>query len=184
VPHDLADVWHEGGSIGERLRLALRFYDDMPCYANTMYLKHGYAEFGPPEKAAFWGAYRAALDAVDDRLADPVCYSLWVDFFEDLETVGEAWRETTRRVRAPFDRRLQRVLMNAGPVPWMFKDELFGRLCVDQAWHLSIYGALLGSAFDAYGQLEAASARAWLTRIVVPPDTPHLGALQDRLARA
>lgn len=115
VPHDLADVWHEGGPIGERLRLALRFYDDMPCYANTMYLKHGYEEFGRAEKAAFWDAYRAALDAVDDRLADPVGYSLWVDFFEDPETVGEAWRETTRRDRVPFDRRLRRVLKNAGP---------------------------------------------------------------------
>ena len=184
VPHDLADAWHEGGSTGERLRLALRFYDDMPCYANTMYLKHGYDEFGQAEKAAFWVAYRAALDAVDDRLADPVAYSLWVDFFEDQETVAEAWRETTRRDGAPFDRRLRRVLMNAGPVPWTFKDELFDQLCDDQEWHLSIYGALIGSAFDVYGQLDAASAHAWLTRISVPADTPQMDALRERLARA
>ena len=184
VPHDLADVWHEGGSTAERLRLALRFYDDMPCYANTMYLKHGFEEFGPAEKATFWDAYRAALDAVDDRIADPVGYSLWVDFFEDPETVREAWLETTRRDGAPFDRRLRRVLMNAGPVPWTLKDELFGQLCDRQEWHLSIYGALLGSAFDAYGQLDATSARAWLTRISVPADTPQMDSLQERLARA
>jgi hypothetical protein len=156
----------------------------MPCYANTVYLKHGFEEFGRAEKAAFCDAYRAALDAVDDRLADPVGYSLWVDFFEDPETVGEAWRETTRRDRAPFDRRLRRVLMNAGPVPWAFKDELFDQLCDDQAWHPSIYGALLGSAFDAYGQLDGVSARAWLTRISLPADTPQMDALRERLAHA
>ena len=45
-------------------------------------------------------------------------------------------------------------------------------------------GALLGSAFDAYGQLDSASARVWLTRISVPADTPHVDSLQQRLARA
>ena len=74
--------------------------------------------------------------------------------------------------------------MNAGPVPWKFKNELFDQLCNDQAWHLSIYGALVGSAFDAYGQLDASAARVWLTRIMMPADTPLMSALQERLAQA
>jgi hypothetical protein len=60
---------------------------------------------------------------------------------------------------------------------------LFHQLAGDLAWHLPIFAALLGSAFDSYGQIDVSAARAWLTRIVVPSDTPHLVELQERLAK-
>ena len=182
VPHELADVWYDGKtSLADRVDLALRLYREMPCYANTMHLKSFYGEFGTAEKRRFWDAYRAALDTDDDRLADPVVYSLWVDFYEDQDTVHEAWQETSRCDVAPWERRLQRVLDAAGPVPWHLKEPLFEQLVRDAGWHPFIFRALVGSAFDVYGALDRDAAQAWLERLELREDTPDLPALRNRL---
>lgn len=182
VPHEFAHAWwHSDASLTERLEMGLRLYREMPCYANTMELKSFYGEFGPEDRRMFWDAYRAALDCDDDRLADPVAYSLWVDFFEDPSTVHEAWRETTWRGTEPWERRVARVLDVAGPVPWASKEELFEQLGDQSRWHGPIFRALFGSAFDVYGQI-GASARDWLDRLGLAPDTPDLAALRARLA--
>ncbi|HVF76759.1 MAG TPA: hypothetical protein VNA28_00555 [Solirubrobacteraceae bacterium] len=103
VPHEFADAWwHDDEPLLERLQMGLRLYRDMPCYASTMELKSFYEHFGTEEKLVLWEALRAVLDSDDDRLADPMTYALWVDFFEDVRTVEEAWHETTRRDREPW----------------------------------------------------------------------------------
>jgi hypothetical protein len=183
VPHEFSDAWWDGATpLSERLEMALRLYREMPCYANTVELKRFYADFGADEKERLWDAWRAALQSDDDRLADPVSYALWVDFFEDRATVGEAWRATTRRDGAgTWERRLARVLDVAGPVPWELKEALFGELVGDPRWHPAILRALAGSAFDVYGEL-GASAGAWLARLRLPDDTPDLLALRARVA--
>jgi hypothetical protein len=183
VPHELADVWHDGKtSLPDRVDLALRIYQEMPCYANTMELKSFYGKFGTAEKRRFWDMYRAALDSDDDRLAEPVAYSLWVDFYEDQETVHEAWQETSRCDETASRRRLQRVLEIAGPVPWHLKEPVFEQLIGDAAWHPFIFRALVGSAFDAYGALDPRAAKTWLDRLHLSEATTDLPALRNRLS--
>ncbi len=183
VPHEFSDAWwHGGASLSERLQMGLRLYREMPCYANTVELKRFHADFGDDDRQRLWDAYREALQSADERLADPVSYSLWVDFFEDPATVRVAWRETTRRCDGePCERRLSRVLDVAGPVPWECKEALFAELVDDPSWHPAILRALAGSAFDVYGDL-GASAGAWLARLRLPDDTPDLLALRARVA--
>ena len=185
VPQEFSDAWWDADtSLAERLQMGLRVLREMPCYANTMALKSFYEEFGPAEKRALWNAYRAALECDDDRRADPVSYSLWVDFFEDATTVAQAWRETTRRDAEPWARRVERVLDVAGPVPWPLKEELFGQLAGDERWHRAIFRAIAGSALDVYGRLDALSASAWLRRLRLPEQTPDLQALRAQLSGA
>ncbi|MEA2195334.1 MAG: hypothetical protein QOG42_1768, partial [Solirubrobacteraceae bacterium] len=182
VPEEFADAWwHGAASLSERLAMGLRLYREMPCYANTIALHGFYGEFAHADRERLWDAYRSALADEDDRLADPVSYSLWVDFFEDPATVEEAWRQTTRRDVDPWGRRLARVLEIAGPVPWALKEELFAALAAEPRWHPAILRAIAGSAFDAFGAL-GPSAGEWLARLSLPQDTPDLAALRARLA--
>lgn len=146
VPHDLADLWDETATpLGERLELALRLYREMPCYAHLLHLAHHVETFGPGERQRFWDALRSALDSPDDRLADPVAYALWADHFEDPARVAEAWRESSRRDRDPWTRRLRRVLGVTGPVPWHLKAPVLDDLADDVSWHPAIVEALLAS---------------------------------------
>ncbi len=132
VPHDLHDL------VGDDLALALRVLAEMPCYANTMTL-------GPAP--ALWDFYRAALEGDDERLADTVAYSLWVDFYESPATVEEAWSETIREP-AP-DARVRRVLAASGPVPWALKAPWFERL--RPRWNAEIEAAIAAARTEYFG---------------------------------
>lgn len=182
VPPQFADAWWHGDApLRERLEMALRLYADMPCYANTIALHDFYRDFGAGERRLLWDAYREWLASDDDRLADPVAHSLWVDFFEAAATVQEAWRETTRRDIEPWERRVGRVLQVAGPVPWACKHELLEELAADPAMHHAVFRALAGSAFDPFGDLGPGAA-ALIGRLDLPVQTPDLAALRARLA--
>lgn len=181
VPHEFSDAWWDAdASLGERLDTGLALYREMPCYANTVALHGFYREFSADQRRRLWDAYRAALEDPDDRLADPVSYSLWVDFFEDAATVEEAWQETTRGGGERWELRITRVLDVAGPVPWVLKETVFAQLCDDPRRHRAIFRAIAGSAFDALGRL-GPSAAHWLERLDLPDDTPDLAALRARL---
>jgi hypothetical protein len=181
VPPQFADAWwHADASLRERLEMGLRLYAEMPCYVNTVALHGFYREFGEPERRLLWDAYRAWLSDDDDRLADPVAHSLWVDFFEDDATVREAWCEVTRRDGAPWRRRVARVLRVCGPVPWGLKAELLEELAHDPASQHAVLRALAGSAFDPFGDL-GPDAATLLERLDLPADTPDLAALRARL---
>ena len=163
VPHDLADLWNdEMTSLAARLALALRVYREMPCYANTMDAMHFFDEYGPAEKRMLWDAYRDALDSPDDRLAEPVAYSLWVDYFEKWDTVEEAWHEM---LLEPTDRRLERLLHASGPVPWKLKEPLFERLADAPRGRPFIRQALDAAESDVYGQTDPTAAEAWRRRL-------------------
>jgi len=173
-------MWWGDTAPAHCLDMALRLYREMPCYANTMELNGAYERFGDDEKQMLWTAFREVLGSEDDRLADPLAYALWVDFFEDPTTVEESWREMTRRDGDAWERRIERVLENAGPVPWPLKEELFAQLVRDTRFHHAIFRALAGSAFEVCGQL-GPSAASWLQRLRLSPDTPDLAALRVRL---
>lgn len=180
VPHDLADpVWYESEQpLAVRLRVAQALYRAMPCYGNLMYTMHFYGEFGEVERAAFWQEYRALLADADDRLADPIAYSLWVDYFE--AGYDEAWLEVTS-LDPPWERRMERVLPVSGPVRWKLKEPVYLHLADDERWHPFIVRGLIGSAFDAYGKLEPRPARSLLRRLRVSHDVPGLSELEQKL---
>jgi hypothetical protein len=182
VPHELADLWYdESTSLSTKLALALRIYAEMPDYATLMYVKSHYEDLDDELRGRLWSAFRAALESGDDRVAERVAYSLWVDFFEDSSTVAEAWRAVTRRDGIGWERRIGRVLDAAGPVPWPHKEALFEELVGDASWHPHILLALLGSAFDVYGQLDVRAARWWVGRLRLRDDAPGLAELRAKL---
>lgn len=158
VPHDLQDVWYDHDApLGDRLDLALRILREMPCYANTMALKWHVADLEPADRERLYAAFRDALDDGDERLADTVAYSLWVDFFEDQTTVTAAWDALI--LGAP-DGRIARLLSISGPVPWALKAPWFGWL--GRRWRNQVAAAIRSARTEYYGQVDERDAARFL----------------------
>jgi hypothetical protein len=118
-----------------------------------------------------------------DRLADPIAYSLWCDYFEDPASVEEAWTA----VAAPgavSARGLQRVLNVSGPVPYDLKVPIYERLVGSTHWHPFIFRSLLYSAFDVYGQIDARAARKLLDKLSLSKTTEGLNELREKVDAA
>jgi hypothetical protein len=75
-----------------------------------------------------------------------------LSLFRDAEIARDAWNGINPDTLAP--RGLQRLLEVAGPVPWALKAPLYKRLLPDPARHQAIFGSLLLSRFDVYGQID------------------------------
>jgi hypothetical protein len=185
VPHELQDlIWSQSDPMWvERVALAFELYRTMPCYANLMYIQHQHNDWDENARRLFWNEYRSLLSDLDDRLAEPVAYSLWCDYFEDPKIVEEAWQEIARPTELG-ERGIERLLDAAGPVPFRLKVSLYERLATDRRWHLPIFRSLLHSGFDYYGDLDVPATRDLLPRLNVPSGTPGLDDLRRRLELA
>jgi hypothetical protein len=181
VPHELSDrLWFEGNeSLSVRLAVAFELYRRMPCYANLMYIP--YKDLDSAQRESFWDEYRSLLGDERGPIADPVAYSLWVDYFEDRATVQESWREVAGP-QEPRISRLRRVLAASGPVPWALKFPIYNRELADARLHEPIAEGLFGSCFDIYGDLERLGALQLLGRLRVSEDYTGVGPLRVALS--
>ncbi len=180
VPHEISDlVWASQIPCQDKLDLIFQFYDEMPCYALLMYLKSYFDELSAQDRVVFWAWVRVQLASDDPAVGPPVAYALWCDFFEDPQTVEEAWGELVAPL--PSDEALQTILIHSGPVPFYLKKQIYSLLIGDSKWHYYIYRSLLHSQFDIYGKLEKQEAREFLARLDLPSDTEHLGKLKMKL---
>lgn len=92
IPRQISDyIWQGDETWSQKLDLFLRIYQQMPCYGNLLYLKDWYREFSPEDRQKYLLHAKEVLGRGDLALANPIAYSLWCDFFEDSETVAEAW---------------------------------------------------------------------------------------------
>ncbi|HJP89897.1 MAG TPA: hypothetical protein VJ850_12750 [Candidatus Limnocylindrales bacterium] len=164
VPHELSDrLWWEGSeSPARRLEVAIELYLRIPSYGCLMYWRD--ETFDPPTMGAMWEAFRSFLDDPREAVADAAEYRLWVDYFEDPNTVEAAWREMTRGgpVRG---RRFERLMQSSGPVPWKLKARVYAELADAGGWDEWLLGGLYGSCIDVYGQLERVPAVRLLARL-------------------
>jgi hypothetical protein len=184
LPYEICElIWSERGLTNyDRLSLIYDIYEEMPCYWFLASVKMNFKKADAGSKQMIWDRYRKYLDLEQDVLAGPVRYSLWCDFFEDPDTVQEAWKELAL-YRDATDRTLERILPESGPVPFELKDDLFRRLLPERRWHPYIYQSLLFSAFNVYGKIEMGRARDILSQLELPADVEHLDLLRQKLGR-
>ena len=180
LPHDITDlICGTDSTWREKLSLFFEIYDDMPSYGHLMYAKNHYHDFSGTERQIWWQMVRERLASEDPALTQPLAYSLWCDFFEDPDTVAEAWAEVSDET-VP-ERVLRIALGSSGPVPYPLKRRVYNRLLSDPHWHGSILDSLFWSAFDVYGKIEPRDACELLTKLVVGPDTEALQRLREKL---
>lgn len=182
VPHDVEEmVWTGKRPAVAEAALAFTLYRRMPCYGNLICVPFSDWSADEPARTLFWREYRDLVSDPDDRLADPVTYSLWCDYYEDPATVHEAWTETALHPETS-QRGLERILNRSGPVPFPLKASLYEQLINEPRWHPFIFLSLLHSRFDYFGQLDIEPARHLLARLQLPADTEGLAALTEGLA--
>ena len=182
LPSEMAhDIWERRSPYRrERIPLTFELYRVMPAYAVLMYPAAYYGDLTEGERDELWTSYRELLSHEDDRLADPVAYSLWCDYFESRNTVDEAWRELSPTALSP--RGIERLLIHSGPVPYRLKASLYAHLLPNPRWHYFIFRSLLHSAFNLHGDLDKSVAQDLLYRLQLDPATEHLDKLRERLA--
>ncbi|PIM72385.1 hypothetical protein CTU88_09430 [Streptomyces sp. JV178] len=185
-----ADVFAEEGlDEADRLRLAFGLLDLLDEYWVTCEIRFAHqGPDGPLPADVLWDGYRRRLEA--DRDAEAVTYSLWVDWFEDRETVAAAFAgvlgdDIERLVAEPSEgplRRARRVLDCSGPVPWPVKEAAYRAAARLPVLHPALFAGLRAGYHDLYGDLQPAAALALLDRLELPADTEHLAELRHVLA--
>ncbi|WP_406865563.1 hypothetical protein ABZO31_33360 [Streptomyces sp. HUAS MG47] len=184
-----ADVFAEDVDAADQVRLAFGLLDLLDEYWVTCEIRFADdSPEGPLPAGVLWDGYRRRLEA--DRDVEAVCYSLWVDWFEDRATSATAFAEVLgndidRVVTEPSDallRRARRVLECSGPVPWTVKEPAYRTAARLPALHPAVFLGLRASYHDLYGDLDPPAALSLLDRLDLPPDTRHLAPLRHVLA--
>ncbi|MFJ5812017.1 hypothetical protein [Streptomyces sp. NPDC093093] len=173
----------------EQVRMAFGMLDLLDEYWVTCEIRFAdRGSEGPLPAEMLWDGYRRRLEA--DRDAEPVTYSLWVDWFEDHDTAATAFAEVLGNdidhvVAQGSDdllRRAGRVLACSGPVPWLVKQKAYVAAVQLLDLHMPLFKGLLACYHDVYGDLEPTAALAILARLQLPADTRDLPALRSVLA--
>ena len=140
-----------------------------------MYSTHFYKEFSVGEKALWWAGVRERLGSSDAALRNPLEYSLWCDYFENTETVEEAWQALTSD--ASNERILRCVIKASGPVPYELKRTLYEQLAERLEWQQPIFEALFYSAHDFFGQIDPTHAGHLVARLQIAEGRLALSSL-------
>jgi hypothetical protein len=169
VADDLAErIWELDQPEATRVALLVELYQLLPSSAVMFVIAvHYYPPMTPAGRELLWERLRVLLDSEDERLADPISYYLWAEYFEDPDpgVVEEVWHLV---VGHPADRALRRVLEYCGPVPVELKRGLVASVIDDVAWHRSIFQALIDSRTAIYGRWDAAWAQQVFDRLREP----------------
>ena len=91
---DIADfIWWQDKSldVDQKLDLTLQLFDQNPEYGVTLQLSMNFNKMSSYGKGQMWDHYKNHLKGEQTLQREQIEYSLWVDFFEDSETVNEAW---------------------------------------------------------------------------------------------
>ncbi|MFI5909641.1 hypothetical protein [Dactylosporangium sp. NPDC051541] len=133
----------------------------------------------------YWQAIREYLEQAP---SEAILYSLWNDWFEDIETSERAFTEVLgqdfqdKDPDEAFLRRATAVLKVSGPVPWKVKFPVYTAAAEHERLRKAVFSGVLYSFHDVYGSLEIAPALELLDRLDLPADTEHLTELREELA--
>lgn len=166
----------------EQVHLLFEVYADIPCYTFLFDLYvHRYQVLPSEAQALFWWYAASLLSQPDPALAEPLVYTLAVDFFEDSDQREHVWSILV--TDTANQHLLQRIAEAAQAVPFHLKAQVYERLLPDPACHLTIYESLLASYYSVYGQIDKVQAQHLLSRLRLPADIKYrnefIGALSS-----
>jgi hypothetical protein len=180
---DISDtVWYSTKTNSQKIALGFQLYETFPSYYHFLVpFYHGIRNneiIVSSEKEIIWKQFMKYL-ASENYYADPVGYVLWVEFFEDENTVRETWQGLVNNYT---DRKsLVRLLEQAGPVPFDLKEALYNSLLIDKSTHEQIFNSLLYSAYDVFGQIDKKKAINILAKLKVDTKTENYKLLKEKL---
>jgi len=137
-----------------------------PNYTTTRHLFSAYLfdeGINQNVKQHLWQGILKFLASTKESLREPVEYVLWVDFFEDQSTCEEAWHGLMNLSKNKEV--TNRLLINAGPVPYIMKKPIYQLLLSDKTRHSVIAESLARSLEDVYGDIDHKDARLLLKQL-------------------
>ncbi len=178
-------VWYSTMTNSQKISLGFQLFETFPSYYHFLTpFYHGIRNkeiVDPTEKEIIW-KYLMKYLASEEYYADPVSYVLWVEFFEDKTTVKDAWQGLAHLVNNYSDKKaLQRLLEQAGPVPFDLKESIYNSLLIDKTNHELIFNSLLYSAYDVFGQIDKKKALNILSKLKVDTETENYKLLKEKL---
>ncbi len=165
----------------DKLSISFELFERSPEYGICMELKIAFTEMSKEIRDFLWEKYRNYLLSGTDKQKEQIKYSLWVDFFEDPETVDESWSKIVNdnsEINV-----LRQVLSISGPVPFEKKDKLYLKVIADKKNHEYILDSLVGSFFDVYGQINFQRARVLLPTLKVYKENENYKKLKECLSK-
>jgi hypothetical protein len=167
-----------------RVGAVVALYDLAPSYtvlSQGLRMHQRYEDLPRDTRLWLWKRLRPYLDAEDERVAQPLVYALWEEFF-DSPLEAEVWAAIVGPSWPLEERLLTRIVRRSGPVAPDFKYPLYERLLEANPgrWDGDIYAGLMDT-FDLYTlRLDKARAESVLTRLSLP-DESTLTAYHERL---
>jgi len=168
IPHEInSDLWDLKINNADKINLFFELYEEMPCYGHLMYLCMAFKnDFNDDEKEIVLLKFKEYLKSDNEHFKTPIGYSLWCDYFEDIEVCELVWKRLLLNDESNVNL-LKAVLSISGPVPWRLKTDLYSKLLTNSEWHNAIYQSILFSAFDVYGSVDRKEAMLILSRLEI-----------------
>lgn len=176
-------VWDSDKELSEKIQLGFLLFDTFPSYLHFLTPFYDIIENKELKandlKDSIWKTFMHYLGS-EEYYASPVSHVLWVDFFEDTDTVLEAWQGMLNQ--AATKKGLSNLIKCAGPVPFELKEPLYKKMLKDSSLHESIFNSLLFSALDVYGNIDNNLARAILVKLKIKTNTNEYRLLKAKLS--
>jgi hypothetical protein len=175
-------IWETDTDLDDSQKVKLLFdvYADLPCYTllSELYIHH-YRHLDAEAQGVFWHEVSAILAQPKQALAQPIVYTLAVDFFEDSELCSPVWNRLVT-AQAP-DHLVIRTLEASAAVPYVLKEAVYQQLLPDPRWHEAIYQSLRTSYYSVYGAIDKVHARNLVTQLILPFEGEDRSAFQQAL---
>ncbi|MCA0042775.1 hypothetical protein LA304_04635 [Celeribacter sp. ASW11-22] len=176
-----ANIW-ESLTTKQQIDRLCEVIELWPCYATSHHLFQFYVESAQADPVAtehLWGRIVGYLERFGTPQCDALEYVLWVDFFEDQSTCEAAWHglmcmASDRKVR-------DRILINAGPVPYVLKKPIYHQMIKFPDEHEALAESLAHSKQDYFGDIDRKDARKLVKRLDLPRSDEFVAYLKDNL---
>jgi hypothetical protein len=181
TPYHISNlVWRNDETpLMEKVRLILEIYHDLPAYSFLAIIYRDEYRAFPGEVRQFYFAELTRIALEQESLAEPILYTLALDFFDDLTEAAMAWTITSQRRDHP--KWIQNLLEISGPVPFRLKYDLYHQLLPNETFHAAIFTSLYQSCFAPAGDIDKGEAANVLNQLHVPRDTDTYRALYAAL---
>lgn len=175
-------IWDTDNGLNDSQKIDLVFavYRDLPCYTllSEVFI-HQYRDLSADVQAIYWQHIAVLLAQPEIALAEPIVYTLAVDFFEDRELCSQVWERLTS-VHEP-EQFMVRFLEASAAVPFALKEQLYQQLLANPRMHQAIYTSLRASYYSLYGDIDKVQARSILGQLSIAQEGADDTAFQHAL---
>lgn len=181
-------IWNlEVLNLQEKVILGFDFYHELPNYYHCLipvyHVVRDTAGKDPAVLKIIWDKIAYYIGREEKFYVDTMSYILWVEFFENQQTVRVAWYGILQSPYLTMQGKIN-ILDCCGPVPYDVKEKLYKDLLKFSDFHINIMRSLLFSATDIYGDIDKMKAKILLEKLKVDSNDEMYNTLCEKLVGA